>query len=94
MKFHLRKASDLSNKEIGVIKVNSLEELKDLPNKYKTNKDSPLNNDQRIIIDFDKSWYDNNDDTDGEIIIEIIREHKLPFYCLTIYLQWKIYVQL
>ena len=51
MKFLLNRASDI--KELGVIEVNSLDELKQLNDKYRNEEDPAWENSQRIVIDFD-----------------------------------------
>ena len=63
MKFHLKRASDHNWKDIDIIEVNSLDELKELSIQYKACNETPYDI-NRIIIDFD-----TDDNTDGTIII-------------------------
>ena len=51
MKFRLDRASDY--KDFGIIEINSLDELKQLNDKYRNEEDPAWENSQRIIIDFD-----------------------------------------
>ena len=67
MKFLLYRASD--TKELGVIEVNSLDELKQLNDKYKSKKDFAWSDSRKIVIDFDVSKEDKEQGIDGRITI-------------------------
>lgn len=51
MKFELDRASD--GKELGIIEVNSLNELKQLNDKYNTKEGYAWEDSHKIVIDFD-----------------------------------------
>ena len=65
MKFELNRASD--GKELGIIEVNSLDELKQLNDKYRNKEDPAWENSQKIVISFD-TYYCGRD-MDGTITI-------------------------
>lgn len=65
MKFRLDRASD--GKELGIIEVNSLDELKQLNDKYNTEEGYAWADSQKIVIDFDPCYCKK--DVDGIITI-------------------------
>lgn len=67
MKFLLNRASDL--KDLGVIEVNSLNELKQLNGKYNGKEDQAWTNSHSIVIDFNISEEEEEQGIDGTITI-------------------------
>ena len=67
MKFLLNRASDL--KDLGVIEVNSLDELKQLNGKYNGKEDWAWTNSHSIVIDFNLSEEEEEQGIDGTITI-------------------------
>lgn len=66
MKFRLERASDWAN--LDIIEVNSLDELKQLNDKY-NNKDCAFDDSHKIVIDFDAYKEDEEQGIDGIITI-------------------------
>lgn len=67
MKFRLERASDW--KDLGIIEVNSLDELKQLNAKYNNKEDWAWDDSQKIVIDFDAYKEDKEQGVDGIITI-------------------------
>ena len=68
MKFFLDRASD--GKDFGVVEINSLEELKQLSDKYRNEEDYAWDNSHSIVIDFDAPYKEAKEQgIDGRITI-------------------------
>ena len=67
MKFLLDRASD--TKELGVIEVNSLDELKQLNDKYNNKEEGVWPDSHSIVIDFSTTKDDQRQGIDGTITI-------------------------
>ena len=67
MKFRLDRASDW--KDFGIIEINSLDELKQLNDKYNNKEDYAWSDSHSILIDFSTTKDDQRQGIDGTITI-------------------------
>lgn len=68
MKFRLERASDWEN--LGIIEVNSIDELKQLNSKYNNKEEWAWNDSHKIVIDFEVVYKeDKEQNIDGTITI-------------------------
>lgn len=68
MKFRLERASDWAN--FGIIEINSLDELKQLNNKYNNKEEWAWSDSQKIVIDFEVTYKEDKEQgIDGIITI-------------------------
>lgn len=67
MKFRLDRASDY--KDFGIIEINSLDELKQLNDKYNSKEEWAWDDSHRIVIDFNLSEEEEEQGIEGTITI-------------------------